>query len=128
MDPRNSYPYPQYGPARQEQFIPKTAINELDSFMTGLTDEDRNEIFSNPDFGGHYSDFLNKFMFYLLQSEVGAGYINSSPARREMADRLKLIAHSIYSDNKKSQTSELEELRKSNEKLQKQLAKLSKGA
>lgn len=106
-----------------DQFVPKTAINELDSFMSGLTDEDRGAIFASPDFASMYGDYLNRFMFYLLQGSIGTEYINSSTQRREMAERLKLMAQNIYANNKRETTSELERLRKENDALRKQVNK-----
>lgn len=110
-------------PYNAQTFVPKTAINELDSFMSGLTDEDRQFIFSTPEFAGMYGDYLNRFMFYLLQGDVGTEYVNSSPNRREFAERLKLTAHNIYAANKKTTMSELERLQKENETLQAKLKK-----
>lgn len=111
------YGYPQ----SQTTYVPKTAINELDSFMSGLTDEDRGLLFSSPEFGGLYGEITNRFMFYLLQGDVGTEFINSSPQRRELAERLKIMAHNIYAENKKSTMSELERLQKENDRLQAKL-------
>lgn len=113
----------QYPPQQAQQFVPQTAINELDSFMSGLTEEDRNAIFATPDFSGRYGDYLNRFMFYLLQGDIGTKYVNSSTQRREMAEQLKLIAQNIYASNKKATVSELERLQKENEALRKQMTK-----
>lgn len=106
---------------RQPQYAPKTAIHDLDSFMAGLTEDDRGMLFSTPEFGGLYSTLINRFMFYLLQSDLGTEYINSSPQRRELAERLKIIAHNLYAEQKKASISELERLRKENEQLKAQV-------
>lgn len=103
----------------QPTYIPKTAINELDAFMAGLTEEDRAAIFDTPQFSGLYNIFTNRFMFYLLQSDLGTEYISSSPQRREIAESLKLMAHSIYAEKKKSTMTEIEKLKKEIEELKK---------
>lgn len=125
MNGQHSY-HPQYDPRREFQaqsFEPKTAIHELDSFMSGLTAEDRNIIFSNPDFAEPYGAYLNRFMFYLLQGDLGTAYVNSSAQRREIAERLKLVAHDVYAANKKTTMSEMDRLQKENERLQAELNK-----
>lgn len=123
-------PYQTYITPDQQQFVPKTAINELDSFMSGLTEDDRQTIFSTPEFAGMYGDFLNRFMFYLLQGDLGMEFVSSSASRREFAERLKLMAHNIYSANKNNTMSELERLQKENEaltaRLRKQETKMTK--
>lgn len=123
------YPPQYYQPPQQYQsqaYAPKTAINELDTFMSGLTHADRDAIFSNKQFAGMYGEYLNRFLFYLLQGELGAEYINSSASRREFAESLKLAAHDIYASHKQTTMSELERIQKENEELKARLARQDK--
>lgn len=123
-----AYNAPQYGaqyaPQQEQSFIPRTAINDLDSLLSEMTEDERGHLFSHPEFGAEYSDFLSKFMFYLLQSDVGARYINSSKHRSDMAEDLILRARRVASEGKKSKASELDRLQRENEEMKRQLDKL----
>lgn len=103
---------------------PKTAINELESFLSGLTKEDRDIILNSPDFAPILASFQDRFIFWLLLSDIGTEYITSSMNRQEIAESLKLRAHGIYANIKEKTQASLDALEKENQDMRRRIAEL----
>jgi len=116
--------YATHAAPQAQPYVPRTAINDLYTFLGDLSEDDRNSILYSQEFNPMHSEYIQKFMLWLLNGELGSAYINGNSSRQETAEILKLKAHGLYANMKSQAQSEMSRLQQENLELQKRLAEV----
>lgn len=124
MQGRAAAPYSSGYAQPEMRMARRTAMHDLEAFISSLPQEDRTAVLSNPEYMAASGQLTQGFVAWLLSSETGAAY-QDGPGKAP-AENLLLVAQEVHSrikaETQNQAQTEIEGLKEQVRKLEAKLA------